>query len=357
MEFGSSGQLRGPWTVVTAVAAALSLVAGGAMAGSWLASRTEKSAPARAERAPTARPLVGVFRGTDESNVVSYAQWLGRPVDLVVDFSARDTWEQIAKPDYLLSHWQGGGRGLVLGVPMLPERDDSATIARGAAGDYDQHFQALARRLVATGHPDAVLRVGWEFNTANSRWGTPDADAFRAYWRRIAKAMRSVQGQRFALDWNVNNGDGNRYDAVGYYPGDDVVDYVGVDAYDQSGRAGTYPYPQDCDDGCRSQRQRAAWDEQIYGGSRGLKFWAQFAAKHGRLLSVPEWGLWSRSDGTGGGDNPFYIERMVEFFGERSNAVAYQAYFEFDGDDGQHSLMGAFARSGDLYRWLVRRRS
>jgi hypothetical protein len=53
--------------------------------------------------APGADVPLGVFRGTDAGEVTTFSTWLGRPVDYVVDFSARDTWNDIARPDYLLT--------------------------------------------------------------------------------------------------------------------------------------------------------------------------------------------------------------------------------------------------------------
>jgi hypothetical protein len=269
-----------------------------------------------------------------------------------VDFSARDTWEQISRPRYMLEEWAGSGLRPVYGVALLPEADDGATMQAGAAGEYDEHFRTLARELVQAGQADAVLRLGWEFNLEGSRWATPDDRAFVGYWRRVVAAMRSVEGQRLSFDWNVNNGSGNLYDAVLYYPGDDVVDYVGVDVYDQSGRPGTYPYPPGCDDACRQERQLAAWTQQIHGGDRGLAFWREFARSRDKPLSLPEWGLWARTDGTGGGDNPFFLERMHEFISDPDNRVAYHAYFDVDGTEGQHRLRGPFPRAGQLFAFL-----
>jgi hypothetical protein len=163
--------------------------------------------------------------------------------------------------------------------------------------------------------------------------------------------MRSVPGTALEFDWNPNNGR-NRYDAVPYYPGDDVVDYVGVDAYDASWAWGTYPYPDDCDARCRSGRQRNAWHRSVLGGRRGLEFWSAFARHHGKPMSLPEWGLWSRPDGHGGGENDYYLRRMHAFVSDPRNGVAYQSYFEFDGPDGPHRLMTTFAASGNTFRTL-----
>ncbi len=112
---------------------------------------------------------------------------------------------------------------------------------------------------------------------------------------------------------------------------------MGVDAYDVAG--GVYPYPDECDDLCRALEQSKAWNEEIHGGERGLEFWARFARERGKALSVPEWGVWDRPDGTGGGDNGLYVRLMHAFVTDPENNVLYHAYFEFDGDDGAHRLM------------------
>lgn len=290
---------------------------------------------------------MGVFAQTDPAAVNDFEDWLGCRVEYAVDFSARDTWSDIANPTYLHRAWRGHPRRLVLGIAMVPVKEE-ASMAAGADGQYDRYFRELAERMVTDGQHDAILRVGWEFNLAGSAWFTRDSDVFKAYWRRIVKVMKSVNGADFTFDWNPNNGPGP-VDASLYYPGDDVVDIIGVDAYDV---AGVYPYPRRCDDACRSAVQTKAWKTKIYGGDRGLRFWSEFARQHDKPMSLPEWGLWRRPDGTGGGKDIPYIERMHEFIVDPDNRVAYQAYFEFDGDDGEHRLTTTFPEAGTVFRRL-----
>jgi hypothetical protein len=297
---------------------------------------------------PSSAPKLGVFRGTSLSEVKAYEQWLGRRVDYVIDFSTRDTWPQIANPELLLREWRDSGYRVVHGLAMLPETDRSATLAAGARGAYDHWYRELATRLVAGGQSDAILRLGWEFNLASSRWRADDPQVFVAYWRRVVAAMRSVPGQRFEFDWNVNNGR-NEVDAMKYWPGDDVVDYVGVDVYDIGWSFGTYPYPKGCDAVCRAERQDRAWSH-IWGDPRGLRFWAAFAVEHGKPLSLPEWGLWARPDGHGGGEDPAFIRRMHDFIS--THDVAYQAYFEYSAPDGPHRLMADFPASARVFQDL-----
>jgi hypothetical protein len=319
----------------------------------FVTGRPDAEAPISGADPPRAAVTteLGVFRGTDPEAVQAFGTWLGRPVDLVVDFSSRATWAQIAAPTRMLEIWKNSPYRHVYSVGLLPTDDQSATIEHGATGEYDHYFSELARQLISAGQPDATIRLGWEFNLQDSRWATGDSSAFIRYWRAVVTAMRGQPGQEFTFDWNPNNGNA-KYDAVKYYPGDDVVDYVGVDAYDVAYVGGSYPYPRDCDAACRLGRQQRAWQSSIYGGRRGLKFWSRFAGRHGKLMSLPEWGLWNRADGHGGLENPYYLRKMSEFIANPGNSVGYQSYFEFDGPDGTHRLMVDYPSAGVVFRSL-----
>jgi hypothetical protein len=60
-------------------------------------------------------------------------------------------------------------------------------------------------------------------------------------------------------------------------------------------------------------------------------------------MTYPEWGLWKFLDpgyyedgGSDGQDDPYYIERMFEWF--NANEVAYALYFQSDSPVGLHKL-------------------
>ena len=310
--------------------------------------------PAGETAAPDTRPLVttqlGVFVGAEPSRVQEFEAWLGRDVAYAVDFSDRQTWADIAQPQERIDAWKDASYRKVYSLALLPV-DPADTIERGATGEYNGYYADLAQRLVAAGQDDAILRLGWEFNLPDSRWATDDPAAFIEYWRQIVTTMRAQSGQHFQFDWNPNNGD-SVIDAVNYYPGSDFVDYIGVDAYDVSWASGGYPYPENCDEVCRTAHQKVAWDESIYGGARGLRFWSGFAKQQGKPMSLPEWGLWQREDGHGGDADPDYLRRMSAFIKNPANRVAYQSYFEFDGPDGPHRLMTTFPEAGEVFRSL-----
>jgi hypothetical protein len=182
-------------------------------------------------------------------------------------------------------------RMLVLNVPMQ-ERNEAGVsddevrrlLRRGASGEFDHHFRALAERLVELKVPDTVLVLGWEMNgvTYTHRCG-PDPESWKKYWNRIVTTMRAVPGQKFRFDFTPSRG----RDAVPWtecYPGDDTVDIIGMDSYDQpAGRS---------------------FDEQV-SEPYGLQAHVDFARAHGKPISYPEWGLFRN------GDNPEYMRRML----------------------------------------------
>jgi len=293
---------------------------------------------------------LGVFLGTSPSGVRQFGKWLGRDPEYAVDFSTRDTWNDIANPAYTINSWRGSGYRMVYSVAPLPWSGNTSMKA-GARGEYDQYFRRLARNLVAGGQEDAIIRLGWEFNLKGWKWSTDNPDEFIGYWRHIVTAMRSVPGQKLEFDWNPNIGE-TPYEAQLYYPGSKYVDYVGVDVYDVSWTRVTYPYGPGCDPTCRKIRQEDVWD-RLLNGPRGLNFWSEFAHSQGKRMSLPEWGLWERPDGHGGGDNPYFIEQMHAFIDDPYNRVAYQGYLQVDVADGQHKL-STLKQAGKAYKRLFK---
>ncbi|MFG2985240.1 glycoside hydrolase family 26 protein [Streptomyces sp. NPDC048258] len=227
------------------------------------------------------------------------SRWLGdKQIRVGHTYLPGDRWAGIEGNVSFLESWAQwrlaeDDRMFVLNVPMQERNEDGLSdrqvawlIRAGASGRYDVHFERLAERLVDLGVPDTVIVLGWEMNgsTYSHRCG-PDPENWKAYWRRVVNAMRSVPGQKFKFDFAPNRGT----DAIGWtncYPGDDVVDVIGMDSYDQGpGRD---------------------FDEQIT-QPYGLQQHVDFAKAHGKEISYPEWGLFRR------GDNAEYVRRMLKW--------------------------------------------
>jgi glycosyl hydrolase family 26 len=247
---------------------------------------------------------------------------------LVFNDSAAD-WQSWQRPWFLSSgnpdeNWarwtteSGKGRTLVISQSLFPKNAGGDWLAAGARGDFAPHARALARNLVQAGLSHAIIRLAAE---ANGTWQpyslgtTPQQQAqWREFWRRTAIAMRSVPGAHFRFDWCVNTAV-RPIPLSNFYPGDDVVDIVGVDVYDFSPGPGT-----------------AAWLSS-YSAPDGPGEVAGFARAHGKQLSIPEWGLSARAPA----DDPGFVDGLAQFV--RNNDVAYQSYF-FAHDSAAQLLRG-----------------
>ncbi|MFR9798284.1 glycoside hydrolase family 26 protein [Streptomyces sp. MS06] len=252
-----------------------------------------------------ASPAFGAYLDYGPRGVARMAElsrWLGgAEIRVGHTYLPGDRWHNIEGPPGFLDVWanwrrQRADRMLVLNVPMLerneegvPDTEVRRLLRQGADGRFDHHFRRLAERLVSLGVPDTVIVLGWEMNgtTYTHRCG-PDPEAWKAYWNRIVTAMRAVPGQRFRFDFAPSRG----RDAVPWtrcYPGDDTVDIIGMDSYDQP--------------------SGMSFDEQVR-EPYGLQAHVDFAKSHGKAVSYPEWGLFRN------GDNPEYMRRMLAWMDE-----------------------------------------
>jgi hypothetical protein len=287
----------------------------------------------------------------------TFARWIGQPAVWAEDFMPIEAWENnIEGGSWQLGEWRdwrksNPARRLVLSVPLLPGGWDRSgpkrgsgmgqpvSLAAGAKGDYNSHFKALAENLVTFGLTDSVLRLGWEFNGGWYTWrGSDNPQAWADYWKQIVTTMRGVKGaEKLQFCWNPVMG-WMQFPAAKAYPGDEYVDIIGVDVYDESWLKDTYPFPADATPEDIEKRRTKVWNEVVYGGQMGLKEWRDFAKKHGKLFAIPEWGINNRKDGHGGLDNSVFIERMHQFVTDPANNVYFHCYFDVQAGDGHHQL-------------------
>ncbi|MEU5869069.1 glycosyl hydrolase [Nonomuraea sp. NPDC047529] len=257
----------------------------------------------------------GVFLASDWRGphlMSAFEAWLGAEVRVGRTYVPGEAWNALGGPDFVLQPWMRWraaepSRMLVLNVPMvmpnegdLPDDTVSVLLNAGADGAFDPYFDRLARTLVAGHAPDTVIVPGWEMNglTYSSRCSA-DPQAWMAYWRRIVTVMRAVPGQRFRFDFSPNRGP----DAIGWtecYPGDDVVDIIGMDSYDQG-----------------PGQQFSDYVDQPY----GLEAQAEFASSHGKKISFPEWGLFRY------GDRPEFVRAMLDWIARHD--VAYHSIVDY----------------------------
>jgi hypothetical protein len=267
----------------------------------------------------------------------AFGRWRKAKTDVAVTFPGRGSWPEIVSPTWLYDDFKKSPTTLVLSLPPFPEKG-RFSLRACARGSYDKQWRRFGTGIARAGLASrTVVRLGWEFNGSWVPWAAHDPQAFVGCWRRVFTAAES-KAPKLRWDWTVNRGDGDALvDARKAWPGKKYVDFVGIDSYD----------------GWPPVLGKKGWNAQ-YAGAYGLKFWADFARRKGKRLSVPEWGLLPGTawQGNNGGDNAYYIRKMFWFFNQQRGNLAYEAYFN-DDDPSHKSALTLNPKGGKEYRKLI----
>ena len=274
--------------------------------------------PARSATKPAARQLsnparfAGAFvnwgpRGR-EVTLQAWEKWLNQAPSSVVgvDFYGQTTWQDFFTVNWVPGFWKklNPARNVVWSVPLTLKGTALKDVADGL---HDAEFGAAAK-AISEAQPKAIIRMGWEMNQPSMAWFAKDqeADYIRAFRRVVAIFRGHSSGLKY--DWCPAWGlQGSPPDLA--YPGDDVVDYIGLDVYD-------FKF-----EGSAAER----WDRFYLKPAFGLQWHKEFATRHGKPMSYPEWGVGNF------GDNPFFIQQMHDWFVENESNIVYAAYFDVDG--------------------------
>lgn len=253
-----------------------------------------------------------------------FAEWRRSPVTIAGTWN--DTNRAVQEEQWTVSGTYGGWSG-ALDVAIGAFWDGSwADAANGASDDsWRTAMQNIARaRAGKTG--DVFVRLAHEMNGDWSPWKVmpSDVDSFKKAWRRfVAIARAEMPSVKIVFGANSGTSGGNA-SVPEIYPGDDVVDVVGVDFYDM--------WPSFTDEATWTKQYMAT---EAGGSPRGIGAWLAFAKQHGKPLALPEWGLdWADDGSDGPQDNPLFIEKMNGLF--RANAgsgpgqILYEIYYNID---------------------------
>ncbi|MBN2329774.1 MAG: DUF1080 domain-containing protein [Candidatus Omnitrophica bacterium] len=141
----------------------------------------------------------------------------------------RDANEFFARLESRLSPYEAG---LIPQIGLSMTRDGSPTDHYEqdvAAGRHDGDIDSFCLGLKKLNRP-AFVRIGYEFNGA---WNGYQPEAYKAAWRRIVYAFRRHGLENVASVWCYHPSSGvDQYSA--YYPGDDFVDWWGIDLFSPS---------------------------------------------------------------------------------------------------------------------------
>jgi hypothetical protein len=264
-------------------------------------------------------PLSGLpwHSGCSLSGIGAFEAYRGRRCDGYTMWNLHKTWTDI--PSF------NGGFSTLVKLPgrisraLSPFPDSNSAVDNpglwdnAARGAYDGVHTLFAQKLAASGRTNVIVRIGWEHNHTFPWYSGGNPKGYKTAFRRIADILRR-HNPTVLIDWTSVKKGYQKFSVLETYPGDDWVDIIGVDYYD----------------GFPALNDQATWDKQhnalYHGGPWGLGAWLAFAKSRGKRLSLPEWGI-PAGKSPGSKDNPFYIQKMFEFFTANATSIAYEHYF------------------------------
>lgn len=230
--------------------------------------------------------------------------------------------------------WKNNGyTNVTFSIPMLVRAGGSLKL--GAQGAYDSYFTQIGQILINNGLGSTTLRLGWEHSGSWYIWGAQkDPSDFILYWQHLVKLFRGLPGANFKFNWNTSLGWMNVLQP-NVYPGDQYVEFVGVDAYN-------------IDYNPKDTTPAARW-KTLTTESYGLNWYVTFATQHNKPLSVPEWGTGNGNAGHAGGDDPYYVQQMVNWMA--ANNVIYFNWFDCCGRNaGFDSTFAVMPKSAAVFK-------
>jgi hypothetical protein len=247
------------------------------------------------------------------ADVEAFCKWRGRACEVAVVYTDRRSWDAMTRySDWLFDNFEGFPGQLVISQGLVPD-DQGDQLPACARGDFDEHWRAFGELMVRKRRAASIVRLGWELNSESTPARATDAELWKRCYRRAALALRDAN-PGVKLDWTINS-HGTPEElcggsSVNCYPGDDVVDIIGIDNYDM-GPSATSP-------------EHFA---EIAAAADGLDWLLDFAKAHDKKLSVGEWGVAPGHEANSTGENPDFIRWMNDWFSEHAADLAYEAYF------------------------------
>lgn len=171
-------------------------------------------------------------------NIPSFEAAIGKKLAVVLWYVP---WQQSFPTSDADAVEANGSVPLITWEPWLS--GSTATLEAIAAGSYESYVTGFLRAAKAWGKP-LFLRFAHEMNGNWYPWdgyhnGSANGpDAYKRAWRYIYNVKTSVGADNVILVWCANNRNlpaAAWNDPADYYPGDDYVDWIGMDGYNWGG--------------------------------------------------------------------------------------------------------------------------
>lgn len=158
-----------------------------------------------------------------------YAAMVGRKPDIVMDYS-NITDPLLTKTE--VANLSSRGETPLVSWQLFQSGYSGPTIplSQIAAGAYDGELRRAASEAKAMPFSEILIRFGHEMNGDWYGWSGDPAN-FVAAWRHVVSVFRAEGANNVKWVWSANVESGGKYAFSSYFPGDEWVDYTGLDGY------------------------------------------------------------------------------------------------------------------------------
>ncbi|MGC1166120.1 MAG: glycosyl hydrolase [Solirubrobacterales bacterium] len=117
-------------------------------------------------------------------------------------------------------------------APMITWEPQDQSLSSIASGAYDSYLHESAGMAKSWGAP-LMIRFGHEMNGTWYPWAATSTSSsdFIAAWRHIVSIFRADGASNVKWVWAPNVQEGSKYAIAPSFPGDEWIDYVGLDGY------------------------------------------------------------------------------------------------------------------------------
>lgn len=260
----------------------------------------------------------GLFYGNGAiANANAFATWRNRPVDSILYFTARATWNDMAWLHADLAAFPGYR---IVALPSQPTNMDNSSTAAGTNNTWWANY---GTSLVNAGWHDGrtIIRLNWESNLTGNPYAfnKPNAATFVQAFKNVVDSVKSTAPKtKFSLCVNKSNQISgiNIYNDI-YTPLLNYLDLITLDWYDHG----------------PAQVDTASFNTAANQSPGGTDM-AAFCRANGKKMWLDEWGV-SRGDSAagwpGGGDNPFFIQKMWDWINANLDVVAGETTYNDPG--------------------------
>ena len=316
---------------------------------------------------------------TVDANFASFTKALGAAptaIDVYTDYTQPvGDWQSNASWQAYSNSVSPSAKNMVpvVGFPMQSLASGSPTTDQQyklfASGQYDWVIQQVVGAWIAQGFRTLAFRVGWEMNLNYQPNYAGDDSQTQADWvaafRHISLVMHqtaSAAGVWLQVVWNPSATNYSNAEATNnLYPGDDVVDIIGVDIY-----AGMYPFYDGSgvqihdwvtggEDYSLAAFMARPYNREHYwtypaatewsldgsnGHSQSFVSVMDFAIQHNKPFAVPECGSGSSDSGTDVADDgtfPYWLAKTIQGGQARGLYMSFVSIWDTN-DDGNYQF-------------------